>query len=249
MTTRPTIHVRATTHVGMVRTINQDCLHVAGWSSSLSGTQIAMPVPPRSVVAVIDGMGGQPGGDCASWTASRALGDARLERSATATDIGAKIQWVSDVVRTVGQSTQGYSRMGATIAGVAFTDAGMILFNVGDCSILQIDRTGVSQLAEIDRIGAHSVGQCLGGTEKPTAIDAHPIVFQPREREQLLLSTDGLTDCLTLDQIGQIIAGAGESDPLSELVRAACAAGAPDNISLALVTVAYVPPDGSRTDD
>ena len=227
----------ATTHVGMVRTTNQDCLYIAGWSSSLSGARIGMDLPPRCVVAVIDGMGGQPGGDVASWTASRALGEARLERCSTPADVGIKIQAVSDAVREVGRATTGFGRMGATIAGIAVTDGGPILFNVGDCSILQVDGSTVSQLAEIDRVGEHSVGQCLGGTEHPTTIDAHPIFFYPREHERLLLCSDGLTDCVSLDQIGDIMSAATVTDPLPELIRAASDAGAPDNISIALITI------------
>lgn len=241
MTAPVTVAAAAATHVGLVRTTNQDCLHVAGWSSSRSGARLQMDVPQRAVLAVIDGMGGQPGGELASWTVSRSLNEFRFDADTTIDDIGAAVRQLSDDVREAGRATVGHSRMGATIAGIAFAPCGIVLFNVGDSSILRISGDYVGQLAEIDRVGAHSVGQCLGGTEHPTAVDAHEMMFDPRDHETLILCTDGLTDCVDVDRVAELAKQFDGIGLAQALIAAACESGAPDNVSVIVVDITAEP--------
>jgi serine/threonine protein phosphatase PrpC len=56
--------------------------------------------------------------------------------------------------------------------------------------------------------------------------------------DRLLLCSDGLSSVVTDQEIGQVLAGAGDDGAACEmLIRAANAAGGPDNITVVLVTV------------
>ncbi|RHW25415.1 serine/threonine-protein phosphatase [Nocardioides immobilis] len=235
--------VAAITHVGVVRTENQDCLHVAGWSSRQSGARLTMDLEAGGVLAVIDGMGGHVGGALASWSASRALGDLRLDTATGPSQVNRLVQGVSDAVREQGQLTEGHAAMGATIAGLVLGPAGLLIFNVGDCSILRLRDGYAGQLAVIDRVGDPDrpsvIGQCLGGSPQPTAIDAHADWFHPVDVERLVLCSDGLTDCVTTKEI---VALAEAPVPIDDAARALIAAavrnGAPDNVSVIVADVA-----------
>lgn len=237
------VHAAATTHVGVVRSENQDCLALAGWSTQLSGARLDLELPPGTSAAVIDGMGGHPGGDHASRTAAHAIGMHRLGAATHPDEVGALVQRVSDTVRETGQATEGHAAMGATIAGVVVTEDALLLFNVGDCSILRIRDGYVGQLAVIDRVDptgrSSMIGQCLGGSPQPTAVDAHPDRFVPVGPERLVLCSDGLTDCVPNATIATVAAsGVPRGDAARGLVAAAIRAGAPDNVSVIVVDVA-----------
>lgn len=236
------VSVAATTHVGVARTENQDCLHVGGWSSQRSGARLELDVGSSGVVAVVDGMGGHVGGRLASWTAARALDDLRLDAATDPAAVNRILQQVSDAVRAHGAATVGHGSMGATIAGFVVTGRGLLLFNVGDCSILRVRDGYVGQLAAIDRVeGADRSGivaQCLGGTPHPTAVDAHAVWFSPVGRERLVLCSDGLTDCVPNSEIALLVEGVGSlGDIAASLVAAAVRRGAPDNISVIVAEV------------
>ncbi|MFI8774641.1 PP2C family protein-serine/threonine phosphatase [Gordonia sp. NPDC062954] len=189
------------------------------------------------MIAVIDGMGGQPGGDLAAWTASRRLGELRLGNATSPDEVGEAIQQLSDHVLEVGRATEGHALMGAVIAGLVCADTGLFLFNVGDCSILRTSGDYVGELAEIDSAGEHAVGQCLGGTEHPVAIDAHPIAYTPAQPERLILCSDGLTRCVDTAQIGDLAGELDGPDLVRALIAAATRAGAPDNVTIAVVDI------------
>lgn len=190
------------------------------------------------IVAVIDGMGGRAGGALASRIASAAIADLNLAAASSSEEVNSLLQEVADTVRETGANRSGYALMGATIAGLVLQRDSVILFNVGDCSILRVRDGFVGQLAIIDRAvneeGRHGVvTQALGGTPQPIMIDAHAEVFIPSGDDLLVLCSDGLTDTLDNNHVVSLAAEFSEPGALAdELVAAACKAGAPDNVSV-----------------
>ncbi|MCD9152790.1 PP2C family protein-serine/threonine phosphatase [Aeromicrobium duanguangcaii] len=235
------LRIGAATHLGLVRTSHQDCLHIDGWTASSSGSRLRHHLDGHGVVAVIDGMGGHAGGEVAARITSAHLADCRLANATSAEDVDQILQQVSDHVRGVGAITEGHANMGATIAGFVVTPDDLLLFNVGDCSILRITDGFVGQLAVIDRTDVDASGrtrltQCLGGATQATVVDAHAERFAPREADVLVLCSDGLTDVVDDATIGRIVAHSKDVVQISdELVSAACRAGAPDNVSIVAV--------------
>jgi PPM family protein phosphatase len=82
------------------------------------------------------------------------------------------------------------------------------------------------------------VTQTLGGTPEPVAISPHVHSMKVAPGDRFLLCSDGLTDCVPLDDIEQRLAGAGDDlVQVRALLDAAMNAGGPDNISIVLITV------------
>lgn len=235
------LRIAASTHLGLVRTSHQDCLHIDGWTASSSGSRLQYDLDGHGVVAVIDGMGGHAGGEVAARTTSAHLADCRLANTTSPEDVDQILQQVSDHVRGIGAITEGHANMGATIAGFVVTPHDLLLFNVGDCSILRITDGFVGQLAvidrnEVDESGRTLLTQCLAGSPQATVVDAHAERFVPRGTDVLVLCSDGLTDIVDDATIGQIVAeSADEVQIADELVAEACRAGAPDNVSVIVV--------------
>lgn len=236
--------ITASTNIGRVREMNQDALFVDGWASSKSGTQLMRTFDSQSevLVAVIDGMGGHPGGDHASWTAARALANLQASELSSPALVDAAVQTVSDSVRSQAVATEGHASMGATIAGLVLRRRETIVFNVGDCSIFRFTDGYLGQLAEIDRIVGTDgrkgvVSQCLAGSPNPTRINAHATSVAVHPGESLLLCSDGLTDCVPETDIATVLSESAPQDAVDRLIAAALEAGAPDNVSIILVAV------------
>jgi PPM family protein phosphatase len=237
--------VAALTHVGVVRQKNEDCLHVDGWISNTVRRPLVQQLSGPAVVAVIDGMGGHPGGDVASLTAANGLSRVRLNAASSAAEVNQRLQEVADLVHDTGQTTEGLALMGATTAGLVLSDNGPILFNVGDCSIIRVRDGYAGQLAVIDRRelpeGGSAVTQCLGGTGQRSAVDAHAEPILVGEGDTYVLCSDGLTDVVGTPEIANVVAGAGDPAAIaSELVALACRGGAPDNVSVIVLQPVFV---------
>jgi serine/threonine protein phosphatase PrpC len=234
-------NIAAITHVGLVRTSHQDAIHLNGWTASSSGAETRMTLSGSGVAAVIDGMGGHRGGEVASRTASAAIADLRLVAASSPRDVDAIVQQISDIIRETGEITEGHASMGATIAGVVLQSNSVILFNVGDCSILRIKDGYIGQLAIIDRVANENerrgmVTQALGGTPQPTTIDAHAEMFVPAHGDLLVLCSDGLTDVVDNTVIASLAAANPQPVALADqLIETACRAGAPDNVSVVVL--------------
>lgn len=235
------VQIAASTHIGLVRTSHQDSIYVNGWTASSSGAKLQMDLLGSGVVAVIDGMGGHAGGDMASRAASAAIADLRLGAAKTPCEVEKIVQAISDTIRETGAKIEGYASMGATIAGLVALPDSVILFNVGDCSILRIKDGYVGQLALIDRLSNEEgrtgmVTQALGGTPQPTVIDAHAEVFRPSNGDLLVLCSDGITDAVDTSDIANLSSSFPEPAALADqLIAAACRAGAPDNVSVVVL--------------
>ena len=228
--------VRAATHLGTVRTENQDALYVGGWSTSVSGGELTADLPVGGVAAVIDGMGGHPGGAEASWTVSRLLGNLGLGSVRDPAELDSRIQQLSDALHAAAALTPSRATMGAAIAGAVHTETGLLVFNVGDCSILRVRDGYVGELGVIDRSPNGRLTQSLGGHREPIAIDAHSAVLDVRDGDIIILCSDGLTGALGAERILGTVGSSAEAELHHKLVLASLEAGATDNVSLATFT-------------
>jgi PPM family protein phosphatase len=236
----------AFTHVGAVRTRNEDSVAVDDWVTSRSMDQpmtMQRIVLTPMVCLVADGLGGHAGGD----VASRFVAECLAERAAEATDAAA----LKDLLRAVDQALFAMMRerpalhgMGTTVAGLHVAPSGLAVFNVGDSRVYRIEPFGLSQLSTDDtpgpkladgRTAAHTTAvltQSLGGWHEPDGITPH--VLAETIEGRYLLCSDGLSDRLDPEAIAGHI---GEDDAASvgALFTAAMAAGGDDNVSIVLV--------------
>ena len=246
----PAVALTATafTHVGAVRTRNEDTVAVGDWVMSRSMDQ---PVTVQRIVVapvvclVADGLGGHAGGD----VASRLVAECLASRAAAAQDAAS----LEDLLRAVDQALFAAMRerpalhgMGSTVAGLHVAPSGLAVFNVGDSRVWRIASTGLVQLSTDDTPGPKLADgrtaacttalltQSLGGWHDPDGITPHVLSVPLAGR--YLICSDGLSDLVDPEAIAAHI-GDDDVASVTALFEAAMAAGGGDNISIVLARV------------
>ncbi|SHN38274.1 PP2C family protein-serine/threonine phosphatase [Cryptosporangium aurantiacum] len=246
-----TVDVVAVTHRGRVRTNNEDTILVGPYlSNALEGepVRVVLSSPRPQPCVVADGLGGHAEGGRASLLAARLLGDAWVAGVDEAA-VQRAVQAADAAIHEEAGWARAWKEMGTTIAGLVFHDGRVLCVNVGDSRCYQYDDGVLVQLSQDDSppppAGASPdwsptvVTQTLGGGAAPGSVRAHVHNQRVEPGDRFLICSDGLTDCLTADAIEKVLGAT--TDPtgavralLAEVLRA----GAPDNVSIVLATVA-----------
>ena len=239
------LRVAAVSHVGEVRRRNEDALSICGWRVGPAPAELRPAPGGRPFVVVADGMGGHPAGDEASRFALDLI-EGRADRLDVAGAAGLLAE-VNLGLFTYGQSRPEASGAGCTLAGVAVDGDRLCVFNVGDCSVFRVADGYLGLLSTEDRpprmpgqpegVRVTAVSQCLGATvDQPSTIRPHVHAVEVWPGDRFLVCSDGLTDVLAAAAIGRAM----QREPLEaagSLLAQTLAAGAPDNVSLAVVEV------------
>ena len=194
------------------------------------------------VVLVADGMGGHRAGE----QASRSAVEAFLSKECALQDQEDLSDFLRDINKTVfdlAAKDAQLNGMGTTVAGLVCLSDTLLWFNVGDSKVLRFRDDFLRQLS-VDDIASITqssrkpgLTQALGGA--PNFVDVHPHVgTEPIfVGWRYLICSDGLTDVVPISEIEQILASSDEVAS-QRLLDAALAQGAPDNVSVILITVA-----------
>ena len=240
----------ALTNVGSSRTSNQDCILAGSWRE-----QRSMSVPytfkfsetSGEMVLVADGMGGHRAGGHASSVAVEAF----LSEESDQQDPEGLTDFLQDINKTVFELSEKDAQlkgMGTTVAGLVCLSDTLLWFNVGDSKVFRFRDDFLRQLS-VDDVASASITrgsrkpgltQALGGTSK--FVDVHPHVgTEPMAVGwRYLICSDGLTDVVPTSAIEQILASPDE-EAAQRLLDAALDQGAPDNVSVILITVKAEP--------
>lgn len=235
---------------GRKRTVNED--------------EAAVFIHPEkcAILAVIaDGMGGHKGGDYASATAVRMMGEQFL----SATDeVEAEQDWVDllydalvDVnlfLYTIAQQDETYKGMGTTLDIALILNDKCIVFHVGDSRIYHVSGKAIRQITkdhsfvnvlidsgEITEQEAEVHPQRnwimkAVGSEKSIVPDRYSFPVAPDS--YLLLCTDGLSNKIEKDQMLDIMLRDNLlADKAYELVSLANERGGEDNITVVLLAI------------
>lgn len=252
------VAVSALSHDGAVRERNEDSLVAGPWTLCGSVTEnpqtLFFPVGTPLVVAVADGLGGQPGGAAASALVVRQLARAGPSLKGEE-EIREALSVCNRAVFAAAARTAALTTMGTTVAGVVLTDDLVLTFNVGDSRVYAVGPDGLRQLSTDDRPGAAApsageppagaamlssgvVTQTLGGTEELTPVDPHVTASPLTDDASYLVCTDGLTDPVPAGTLEDVLRRHQDGEAVFELWKAAIEAGGPDNITMALVRLA-----------
>lgn len=219
------------------------------------------------VFAVTDGMGGHRDGEVASCMAAEALSrftGSRQEKACCGRqDKFAYVQAFQDMIRQTNRAMLAYpgteggaGQMGATLSGAILFADEIVPFNIGDSSTflfenhalrkLTVDDNEAQRLRSIGNVGHVSGGKGLtryfGLPESCGVLTARisdPIPM--RDGQILLISSDGMTDCLSEETIAAILAGEpGDAGTMAgALLEQTLAAegGGHDNITVVVVKI------------
>jgi PPM family protein phosphatase len=205
------------------------------------------------LLAVADGMGGPPGGEIAAQLTVDTLARLALVRGKAVFDLLAMIEAANHRVLTEGERQPNLQGMGCTLTVVLVEenllswgqvgDSRLYLFRRGKLNRLTTDQNLAQQLVAAGRLSAeearfspyrHILEQCVGCRScRPESGK-----MELFNGDQLLLATDGLHGEMADEEIGSILAAAGEPDRIAlALVEAALAHGGRDNITVVIAAL------------
>lgn len=232
------IRFAAQTDIGLVRARNEDSVYASS-----------------RVLAVADGLGGQPGGERASAAAIAAL--AALDEAEVTDPLAALTEAfakASQGVRELAQADPDLEGLGTTLTAVLWSGSQLALGHIGDSRAyllrggelfpLTEDHTYVRSLVAEGKLSDeeaadHPQRQLLlraldAVTDSEPDFSLHAV--QPGDR--YLLCTDGLHAVLPEQELRDVLAAAaGPPAAAADLIELTRAAGAPDNVACAVADI------------
>ncbi len=232
-------------HVGLVRTANEDAFLVA---------------PP--LFAVADGLGGHEAGEIASSIAIDTLLD-DAPRVADAKALGRAVRHANAAVIEAAERGRGRTGMGTTLTAVMVDGTRLAVAHVGDSRAYLLHLGTLEQLTQDHSMVADLVrqGQITAeeGRHHPNrsvitrALGSDPNMLvdtfeaEAAGGDRLLLATDGLTSVVADDEIARVLASARTTqDAVDMLLDKALAAGGPDNVTAVVVDIGGRPGHAPR---
>lgn len=255
------VEVFARTEVGCVRKRNEDHFVVANLATGELGLQPSARVQPLTLagtlIAVCDGMGGAAAGDVASNIAADTLAKL-LQQYSPFADMAAAEAAMQAAVTAVNNAIRGAAAdnpmrhgMGTTMTAALAIGAQLLVGHVGDSRAylrrgraltqLTTDHSIVGQLIAAGRLQPEQARNYEHRNVLLQALGVQPRVgpeivqAQLRAGDVLLLCSDGLTGPIADDMILELMLR--YQDPVRccrALTEAACAAGGPDNVTVAI---------------
>lgn len=188
---------------------------------------------------VADGLGGHPGGEIASKLAVETA--IKSYQTSKSFNLSKKIKkCFSEANKAVYQKALelGILGMGTTLVGAFIRENRFIIGNVGDSRAYLARGSQITQITrdqETDFEGWLLQAVGLGRTTKPDYYSG-----KLEKGDLILLSTDGLTDIVSNQQILAILKKNGKTQKMlgektAKLIKAALEAGGIDNITVCLV--------------
>jgi protein phosphatase len=228
----------AATDQGMVRSNNEDAVFVGS-----------------RLFVVADGMGGLPAGELASDILVRALAvvDDIPDTGEPLQDMLAALQTANERIEAAVKDDDARDGMGTTVTALLLSGDAVAALNVGDSRCYLVRDDELTQLTRDDTYVQALVDQ---GVLTPDDARRHPqraLVtqavqggpFRPAGRmvpieagDRFLLCSDGLTDYVTDDIIGETLrTHPDRHECAAELIARTLEAGAPDNVTVIVCDV------------
>lgn len=229
----------ALTHQGLKRPSNQD-------------RYLLLDLPGgRVLAAVADGMGGASGGEIAAQMAVDLLAKNVKRPTLKHHELREVFSAICLAVYEEGRAKPELEGMGTTLTAVLASPSRVDWAHVGDSRLhrwrsgrleqVTTDHTAAGFMAEEGLISSQEAGShparhmlmdCIGCGD----CDPDTGWFQPEDGELLLITTDGLHDKVSADDLSPVLASAGNlPDKLQAMLDMALAAGGSDNITVAAI--------------
>lgn len=235
------ISVAATSHKGLIRSVNEDSFAATGLDASLDGGVVSSVQSDDAylLAVVADGLGGHPAGDVAS---SLVVSNIMSAQPSSGSELVEAVHAANTAVYDkMSQPTLG---MGSTVAAVLITSDGVAVVHVGDSPVFEFFDGRLTQVTIDDVSGSKTVlpgvptaslSQALGGSNTFKSVTPTLTLLEPEAGAHYLLCTDGLSSVLPKHQIAEALAISEVSAGARSLMKQVLKAGAPDNITLVLI--------------
>ena len=218
------------THVGMVRTVNEDALLTTG----------------PELFALADGMGGYAAGETASREALQVLQqEAEKFKELTGTELCTAmretVQQANKHIRQMAQSEVQYHDMGTKAYAVNVGDSRLYTWSAGTLQQVTRDHSYVAELLANGEITAQEAFKhpqkniILRAVGAEDELEVDCFTLELTADTKLLLCSDGLSDMVDDRQISEILQAHQTAEAAEVLLEAALDNGGRDNISLILI--------------
>jgi protein phosphatase len=216
------VRVALLSEKGPVRAANEDsCGHRAAAATTL--------------VAVADGVSGYQAADVASQMAIEVTLEAWAQQDQTMRPearLARAAQEANIAIYDRSMVVPELRGMATTLTAVAIADGRLAAVHVGDSRLYLVRAGRALQLTKDHRSGKVALTRCVG-RELIVAIDK---ITRPLDAgDVLVMCTDGLHNFLRDAEIARLVTGPAPADACRALIDAGLAAGADDNLTVAVV--------------
>ena len=245
----------ATTHTGKVREANEDNFFFDGRYMSRDHQSLdeiytaEKVVSDGRIVALFEGMGGETAGELASYTAARSLADIENQKE-TSNQPEELVRMLNREVCAQGK-VEKISQMGSTAIICRFGGEGKSswIANLGDSpaygflngelTLLTHAHTNAEFLQKYGITNRKpGLTQFLGISEEEFQVEPYVRYFSPRNQEQYLMCSDGLTDMVAEEEIRKILSEKiTVKEKVQNLLTLALDKGGRDNITMILCEI------------
>lgn len=240
------IHYSCLSHIGNVRSMNQDNFICDGHYMESDGTTIALPIcgtktsKETSVFGIFDGMGGEECGEIASYIAAKNAAVFKIGKNALV-DLSQFCYKANNDICDYATLHE-VSSMGTTAAMLAFTNKYVALCNIGDSKIFRLSNGILEQISK-DHVAISAFGvkpplsQNLGIPPNELVIDPYLARGPYNDGDVYLICSDGLTDMVSVDEITEVLASKPIEDAITQLLDKALENGGKDNTTIILCKI------------
>ena len=240
------IHYSCLSHIGNVRSINQDNFICDGRYMGIDTTPIEFPLcgtkasKDISVFGIFDGMGGEECGEIASYIASKNASEIKIGKEAIA-DLSQFCHKANHDICDYA-ALNNVSAMGTTAAMLVFTDKEIALCNIGDSKIFRLYNGLLEQISK-DHVEVSVFGlkppllQNLGIPPNELVIEPYLARGTYNDGDIYLICSDGLTDMVAIDEITEVLISKSIEESVSLLLDKVLANGGKDNTTIILCKI------------
>lgn len=236
---------------GKIRSNNEDNFYFNG--TILPAENDALPSPltcslpqgSKSCFAVFDGMGGEQYGEAAAYAAARCLKERLLAGDGATLGEEERLEKLTlSMNAAVERKAKEFltRHMGATLAGLLFSNDRACAFNLGDSRVYLLRAGVLHQLSEdhVEKRPFQAARRTKPSLTQHLGIDEEEFVVEPTvscspavHGDRYLLCSDGLTDMLTDEEICELLSVASDTAAaVRSLVAAALDRGGKDNVTV-----------------
>lgn len=240
------IRFSCVSHIGNVRSINQDNLICDGYYMDPGNENVQFPLcgikisKRASVFGIFDGMGGEECGEIASLIAAKDAAEIEIGKEPVS-DLSKFCQKANTDICNYARGN-GISSMGTTAAMLAFSRSGVTLCNIGDSKIFRFFDGRLEQISK-DHVAVSVYGlkpplsQNLGIPSDELVIDPYVAEGKYHHGDIYLICSDGLTDMVTTEEITAVLSDQSPDKAISVLLNKALENGGRDNITIIICKI------------
>ena len=238
-------NVAGATHVGVVRTVNQDAFG-----------RFDDPERSEILLVVADGLGGHRGGEVASRMAVDRLGEFVVQgKGDGATRLEQAIHRANDSIFTTSRKNHSLDGMGTTVVCLLLAEDGpSTVAHVGDSRLYRLRRGAIDQLTEDHSLVANLVREGALSSEEARKdprrnqilralgvredVEVDLAAIELEQGDAYLLCSDGLHGMIEDGAIAELVRSVARPESaVEQLIAAANEAGGTDNVTCMLAKI------------